>query len=192
MTVTIPAWFIQIITAFFGAVGFAVLFNVQRPRLYWAGLGGLLGWAIYLAGFALGMGDYPATFVAAFCFTLYSEPMAQIMKTPSTVFLVPAAIPMVPGASLFRSMRFAVHGEWDFFTRQILHTLLLAASIAGGIVCGMTAYFIVRKIWSIYASHRRRLLEEAGGKNSDRSADLKHTDTVATEIFLTLEHRKKK
>ena len=189
---TIPAWFIQIISAFFGAVGFAVLFNVQRPRLYWAGLGGMLGWAIYLAGFAAGMGDYPATFVAAFCFTLYSEPMAQIMKTPSTVFLVPAAIPMVPGASLFRSMRFAVHGEWDFFTRQILHTLLLAASIAGGIVCGMTAYFIIRKIWSIHVNRMRRLREAADGNNTDRAAALKNTDTVANEIFLTLEHRKSK
>ena len=144
--VAIPAWFIQVVAAFYGAVGFAVLFNVQRPRLYWAGLGGMLGWGIYLAGYAAGMGDICATFVAALCFTLYSEPMAQVMKTPSTVFLVPAAIPMVPGASLFRSMRFAVHGEWDFFTHQILHTLLLAASIAGGIVCGMTAYFIFRKM----------------------------------------------
>ena len=143
---TLPAWFIQVVAAFFGAVGFAVLFNVQRPRLYWAGLGGMLGWGIYLTGYALGLGDICATFVAAMSFTLYSEPMAQVMKTPSTVFLVPAAIPMVPGASLFRSMRFAVNGEWDFFSHQILHTLLLAASIAGGIVCGMTAYYIFRKM----------------------------------------------
>jgi hypothetical protein len=38
----------------------------------------------------------------------------------------------------------------------------------------------------------RRIREAAGGKNGDRSADIKNTDAVATEIFLTLEHRKKK
>ena len=144
----IPAWFIQVISAFFGAVGFALLFNVQRARLYWAGLGGMLGWAVYLACVAHGLGDVSAYFVSTVCFTLYSEPMAQIMKTPSTVFLVPAAIPMVPGGSLFRSMRFAVHGQWEAFSHQILYTLLLAAAIAGGIVCGMTAYFIIRKMLS--------------------------------------------
>lgn len=144
----IPAWFIQVISAFFGAVGFALLFNVQRARLYWAGLGGMLGWAVYLACVAHGLGDVSAYFVATVCFTLYSEPMAQIMKTPSTVFLVPAAIPMVPGGSLFRSMRFAVHGQWEAFSHQILYTLLLAAAIAGSIVCGMTAYFIIRKMLS--------------------------------------------
>ena len=38
--------------------------------------------------------------------------MARLKKTPTTVFLVPAAIPMVPGASLYRSMSFAVSGQW--------------------------------------------------------------------------------
>ena len=41
----------------------------------------------------------------------------------------------------------SLNGEWDFFSHQILHTLLLAASIAGGIVCGMTAYFILKKMF---------------------------------------------
>lgn len=150
----LPAWFIQIVSAFAGAVGFAVLFNIQRARLYWAGLGGMLGWSVYLAGVSFGMGDVSAYFVATLCFTLYSEPMAQIMKTPSTVFLVPAAIPMVPGGSLFRSMRYAVHGEWEAFSHQILYTLLLAAAIAGGIVCGMTAYFIFRKMVSRLAKSK--------------------------------------
>lgn len=142
----IPDWLIQLVTAFTGALGFAVLFNVQSSRLFWAGLGGMIGWAAYLI---LGIGyesDVIRFFFASACFTLYSEPMARLKKTPTTVFLVPAAIPMVPGASLYRSMSFAVSGQWNLFAQQILYTLLLAAAIAAGIVCGMTFLHIVRKV----------------------------------------------
>ena len=138
--------FIQLVTAFSGSVGFAVLFNVQAARLFWAGIGGMLGWAAYLALETVCESDVIRFFFASACFTLYSEPMARLKKTPSTVFLVPAAIPMVPGASLYRSMSSAVNGEWLAFSRQILYTLLLASAIAAGIVCAMTISHIVRRL----------------------------------------------
>lgn len=137
---------IQLVGAFGGAVGFALLFNVQKEQLFWAGVGGLLGWAVYLLCGVVSDSDAVRFFVASVCFTLYTEPMARLRRVPSTVFLVPAAIPMVPGASLFRSMLFAVHGQWQAFSVQILQTLLLAVAIAGGIVCGMTLYHILQKI----------------------------------------------
>ena len=142
----IPDWIIQLVTAFTGAVGFAVVFNVQAARLFWAGVGGLLGWAVYLA---LGMvveSDVIRFFFASACFTFYADPMARLKKTPITVFLVPAAIPMVPGASLYRSMSFAVNGAWSSFAPQILYTLLLAAAIAAGIVCAMAFIHIGRMV----------------------------------------------
>lgn len=142
----IPQWMLELVGAFGGAAGFALLFNVQAKRLFWAGAGGMLGWAVYLSlGHWYGS-DVLRYFGAAFCFTIYSKVLSQRKKTLSTVFLVPAAIVMVPGASLFRSMRFAIDGAWMSFSHQILYTLLLAAAIAAGIVCGMTAYHITKKI----------------------------------------------
>ncbi|MBQ9104620.1 MAG: threonine/serine exporter family protein [Mailhella sp.] len=148
----IPAWLIQLVSAYFGALGFAFLFNVQKARLFWAGFGGMLGWGAYLLCKLVHESDVIGFFVAGMCFTLYAEPMARLKKTPSTVFLVPAAIPLVPGASLFRSMRFAVYGMWDAFSFQILYTLLLAAAIAGGVVCGMTAFHIIKRIMDLRAT----------------------------------------
>ena len=142
----IPDWLLQLLGAFGGAVGFGLLFNVQREQLFWAGVGGLLGWAVYLVCGAVSESDAVRFFMASVCFTLYTEPMARVKGVPSTVFLVPAAIPMVPGASLFRSMGFAVEGRWEAFSHQILYTMLLAIAIAGGIVCGMTLYHILQKI----------------------------------------------
>ncbi len=142
----IPDWLIQLVTAFTGALGFAVLFNVQSARLFWAGLGGMLGWAAYLVLGCWYDSDVIRFFLASACFTLYSDPLARLKKTPTTVFLVPAAIPMVPGASLYRSMSFAVSGQWNAFAQQILYTLLLAAAIAAGMVCAMTLLHIARML----------------------------------------------
>ncbi|WP_295638907.1 threonine/serine exporter family protein [uncultured Mailhella sp.] len=142
----IPDWLIQLVTAFTGALGFAVLFNVQSARLFWAGLGGLIGWAAYLALGEWYQSDVIRFFLASACFTVYAEPLSRLKKTPTTVFLVPAAIPMVPGASLYRSMSFAVSGHWSAFAQQILYTLLLAAAIAAGMVCAMTLLHITRML----------------------------------------------
>lgn len=150
----IPDWLIQLVTAFTGALGFAVLFNVQSARLFWAGLGGMVGWAAYLALGSCYESDVIRFFLASACFTLYAEPLARIKKTPTTVFLVPAAIPMVPGASLYRSMSFAVNGQWTAFAQQILYTLLLAAAIAAGIVCAMTMVHIVMRLVRVLGQSR--------------------------------------
>jgi len=141
-----PDEVLQLLTAFSGALGFAVLFNVQVTRLFWAGLGGMLGWAVYLALGEVLESDVSRFFLASVCFTLYSDLLSRLKKTPATVFLVPAAIPMVPGAALYRSMNSTVNGQWAAFSSQILHTLVLASAIAGGIVCGMTILHIGRRI----------------------------------------------
>ena len=39
---------IQLITAFLGSLGFAMLFHVRREKLLLASLGGLLSWGVYL------------------------------------------------------------------------------------------------------------------------------------------------
>ncbi len=149
-----PEWAIQLITAFLGSLGFAVLFNVQISRLFWAGLGGMLGWAAFLVIKSFLGSEVIGFFLGSIGFTLYSDLLARIKKTPTTVFLVPAAIPMVPGASLYRAMSFIIKGQWIAFPSQILYTLFLASAIAGGIVCGMTVVHIVQ---IVFASLRKRL-----------------------------------
>ena len=140
------AWIVQLATAFTGSIGFALLFNVPAQRLVAAGFGGLLGWAVYLLLGIWYPGDVLRFFAASVSFTLYAECLARLKKTPSTVFLVPAAIPLVPGASLYRSMRFTVDGAWMDFINQIIYTLFLASAIAGGIVCGMTLVHVAEKL----------------------------------------------
>jgi len=155
------AWIVQLATAFTGSIGFAMLFNVPPARLAAAGFGGFIGWAVYLLLGIWYPGDVLRFFAASVSFTLYGECMARLKKTPSTVFIVPAAIPLVPGASLYRSMRFTVDGAWLDFANQIIYTLFLASAIAGGIVCGMTLVHVAEKLLRLRRKSRGKAKPQA-------------------------------
>ena len=89
---------IQLFAALLGSLGFAVLFNIRGEKLVFAALGGLLSWGVYLGAGYIDNNPYFCGFTASVLLTLYAECMARVHKTPVTVFLVSAAIPLIPGA----------------------------------------------------------------------------------------------
>lgn len=131
------AYALQLVTALTGSLGFAMLFHVRRSQMLPAALGGLVAWSACLLGLLITPNEAARYFLATLVLTLYAEVMARVRKAPATVFLVPGTIPMVPGGSLYYTMRHAVLGEWEDFFVQGLHTILLAGAIAGGVVCMM-------------------------------------------------------
>lgn len=128
---------IQLLTAFLGSLGFALLFNVRGNKLLPASLGGLLSWGVYLLAGLFTASDPLRYLIASITFTLYAEILARVLKTPATLFLVSAAIPLIPGGSLYRTMEYAMQGDSASFGVWGLATLLLAASIAAGILLTM-------------------------------------------------------
>ncbi len=44
-------YLIQIITAYIGSLGFALLFNIKKERILYASIGGIITWCIYLISF---------------------------------------------------------------------------------------------------------------------------------------------
>ena len=146
MEYEIMEYAIQLVSAFLGSLGVSLLFNIRKEKLLAAGFGGLLSWGVYLFLENWFSGDVIRYFIASMVLTLYAEIMARVKKAPATVFLVSAAIPLIPGGSLYATMHYAVEKQWSTFTSQGIYTLLLAASIACGIL-GMTTIFqIMEKI----------------------------------------------
>lgn len=134
--------FIQLLAAGAGSLGFALLFNTRGAQLIWATLGGFLSWGVYLVVYALWPSDAVCYFLAAVVLTIYAEIMARLRRTPATVYLVAGTIPLIPGASLYRTMSSAVAGDGQAALRYGVTTLLLAAAIAAGILACMV-------IWNI-------------------------------------------
>ena len=126
-------YIIQLLMAFLGSLGFGALYNIHGKKLFLASLGGLLAWAVYLLVNQFTPSPYPCAFLASVALTLYSELMARWRKTPATVFLVTSAIPLIPGAGLYRCVSAMMIKDTAQATAQGTYTLLFAASMAAGI-----------------------------------------------------------
>lgn len=125
---------LQIITAFLGSLGFSVLFNIRRTKLLIAGLGGMLSWSVYLLLGLAFESDPIRYFFAAIFVTVYAEIFARIKKTPTTSYLVPAFIPLIPGGALYNTMKFALHNDWQSFGDTAVYTIQLALALSAGII----------------------------------------------------------
>ena len=95
-------WPIQMIAAFLGTAGFAVLFGVPRDQYMPVGLCGLAGWAVYLLMIrAAGASVIESTFVATLAVVLVSRFMAVRRCCPVIVFQICGVFPLIPGAGIF-------------------------------------------------------------------------------------------
>ncbi len=124
---------IQLVTAFLGSGGFSMLFGLRRRYLVLASMGGMLGWVIYLAVNAWLHSGFLSCLVAAAFGLVYAEVLARRLKTPATLFVIPAIVPLVPGGTLYYAMSYAVRGELDAAREYGLETLEYALAIAAGI-----------------------------------------------------------
>ena len=125
--------FIQLITSFFGSLGFSLLFGLQKRHLFLASLGGLLSWGVYLAFISVKSNEFLACLAASIFAMIYSEFMARVRKSPATVFIIPSIIPLVPGSSLYYAMSSAVHGNSEQAKFYGNETIIWVLAIAGGI-----------------------------------------------------------
>ena len=136
---------IALVASFFGAIGYACTFNTGSKRLIATGFGGLIGWAAYLLTGYFMFSEPMKYFIAAIVINIYAEIMAVKEKAPSTVFLVSAIMPLVPGGMLYRTMRFAVTNEWGDFGKLGVETLSIALALALGMLIANSVIKSMRK-----------------------------------------------
>lgn len=124
---------IQLLTACLSSLGFSMLFGVRRRFLLPAALGGLLCWGVYLGMDAWLHKEFLSCLVAAALAVIYAELHARKLKTPATLFVVPAILPLVPGGALYYTMENIVHGRMAEARSYGQQTLVAALAIAAGI-----------------------------------------------------------
>lgn len=144
--------FLQIAMGCLGTLGFNILFNIRGKKLLLATLGGLISWAVFLALEPLLPGEAIRYFIAAAAITVYGEILARVEKTPTTTFLVPSMIPLIPGGALYYTMNYALNKQWSQFAHQAFYTLQLALSLALGIIAVTTT---VRLLTALHRKLRK-------------------------------------
>ena len=152
MTPLLFDYILPCLWAFLSCIGFCYIFNIQGIGKCYCGIGGAVGWMIYLLmmdGFGH---DIFAALVAAMGIAVFSELMARIRHCPVTGYLQIALLPLVPGAGVYRAMSYCVNGETDLFWSTLLHTFAFAASLSIG---AMLASSVFRALWPRFTRRRR-------------------------------------
>lgn len=147
---------IQLVAAFLGAAGFALVFNIKFKYLFFASIGGFLSWVIYLLVHDAVDNYFVSCFVSsAFC-AVYAEVMARIYKTPATVFFIPAVVALIPGGSLYYTMSYLIQGNSELFSQYGKTTGQYAMGIACGISLAWALWYMIQKIITdIIKKHKR-------------------------------------
>ena len=125
--------FSGLFSSFLASLGFGILFNIKGKNLILAGIGGAIGGMVYKLVLFLGGSELIAMFSGSVVFSLYSEILARVCKTPVTTFIICALIPLVPGGGMYRTMQQAIAGNIDKALAIGLNTI----SIAGVLVLGI-------------------------------------------------------
>lgn len=137
---------LQIITGYVGTLGFAILFNIKGRRLLGAAFGGFLSWTLFvLLGNVINSEPIRYFIVSATC-SAYAEVMARVLKTPTTTLQITALIPLIPGASLYYTMAYALESDMARFITKAVSTLKLAAALALGIVFTTMIMTVIYKV----------------------------------------------
>ena len=128
MVVVWNTYLFPCLCAFGACIGFTLIFNIHGVGRIICGVGGALGWGVYL----LCGSNVSGAFAAAVCIGVYAELMARVRGCPVTGCLLVALLPLVPGGGVYYAMRDCLAGD----TQQFLHTLLNTFGMACALAVG--------------------------------------------------------
>lgn len=137
-------YLIKIVSAFFAAYFFSILFNTHKKELMYSGLLGAVSWGIYM--FTMELFTWQpevSSFLAALVVGILACQLAKWRKAPVTVFLVAGIIPLVPGAGMYRTMRALISNNYNGTVMHLIETLQAAGAIA--IALGFSLSILIRR-----------------------------------------------
>ncbi len=146
------------IFSFLAAATFAALFQAPKKTLAVSGVIGAVGWVtfIYMRD-ETGYSSFYANFFATIAIAILSELAARIFKQPTTIYINPGIIPIVPGLGIYNGMTRIIEGNYD----QGINILLNAGQDAAAIALAIMFIASFFRMMTISKEHRRvkQLLE---------------------------------
>lgn len=150
------SYIIQILMACLGSLGFAIIFKMKRRHLPAASFGGGATWIVYLVCAHFNMNTFITNLVATIFASIYSEVLRRICKTPRTVFVIPAVVPLIPGSSLYYTMSSIVSSDVILAEHYGVQTALTAGAIAFGILLFKVLYHVTKVIEGRFVKNNSR------------------------------------
>ena len=145
-SLTSPNPSIMVILSFIASVSFGVVFRIPPKDLWLAGLGGALTRIALLMFTPLISGRLLYMTASASVAALYAEYLAVKRRQPSTYFVYPSIIPLIPADLFFFSLTGLYLGELSRFMNHGINCLLSLAGLSIGFVLSSTVSHYVRKL----------------------------------------------
>ena len=140
---------IKIIAGVLSTIGFAIIFKLRVKHIPLAAFDGLVACVVYFVCLEFISDDlFIANMLASFATAGVAEICARIGKAPSTIFLLPGCIALVPGGTLYQAMRSLLIKDYNEFGAQLLTTGKVAIAIGGGIIAVSIIRYFLNKIKS--------------------------------------------
>ena len=118
--------------AFGGTLGYAYILNAPKKTILPASLIGLFGYMAYVLMGMAGMGTMSAYFLSTVLVSVVCEIEARVMRMPSTIFLLSALVPLVPGYNFYLAMLALVENRGAAAAREGIVAVQIVAAIAVG------------------------------------------------------------
>lgn len=131
---------IQCLAAMFASAAFGWLLRQPRQTMVYTSLIGVNGYVIYLLMDQTAM----AYFVAALAVGLLCELTARITQMATTLFLVSAIIPLVPGLGLYRAMMYIAQEDFQRALSTGVETVTGIGAIALALTLATTFFSNIR------------------------------------------------
>ena len=125
-----------VLGSFFGAAGFAMLVHVPKRAWLASGFIAALSYLVYWGLLRLGLSDPASIFLGSLFGSLFGQLFARKMKMISTVFLMSAIVPVVPGLGLYRMMSFLGQNRIAAGADMGIRAMITVAMIALGLGAG--------------------------------------------------------
>lgn len=133
---------IQVIGAFIAAAALPIIFNIPKRHIIADAVVGAIGWYCYLLCLKA-TGIVFATLFASMLVAFLSSVLARIMRAPTTVFLIPGILSMVPGTSIYRVVYYIIHNDQENTRYYLMETLQIAAMIVFAILIVETVFRVI-------------------------------------------------
>lgn len=134
-----------VVLSFFASLGFAIVFQIRGRDLVYAGLGGALTRIVFLILMAFIPYRLVYAGLAAMFAAFYAEAMGTYKKVPSTMFLYPSIIPLIPADLLYFAIGGLVLQEAHTFRDNMINCVLALIGISVGFVIASTLSHYVRR-----------------------------------------------
>lgn len=129
-----------------GTLGFCYVLNAPIKKIPFIIIGAFISASIFELLNSNGISIFLSTMAASTAIGIYCEAVARIIKTPTTVILLPSTVPLLPGGSLYYTMRNLITGDTEGFIAFAVETILIGFGIAiGNIITSIIMQIILNR-----------------------------------------------